>query len=108
LPSPRAIVPGFLARAIRSVLGQTFEDFELLVLDDASESDLQAGVTDFADAAGRGVFDAEITAGRPDVCLVDTNMAVFALRVSGVSMRAATCNVGVPPYAPAAAPSPSG
>ncbi len=53
-PAASAIIPTYnrpqvLVRAIKSVLGQTFGDFELLVVDDASTEDTEAMVRSFRD-----------------------------------------------------------
>ena len=49
---------GFLREAIKSVLGQTFRDFELLLLDDCPEDDREKVV--------RGYDDSRIVYARND------------------------------------------
>jgi len=41
--------PNFLRAAVRSVLGQTFQDFEIVIVDDASTGETQAVVASFGD-----------------------------------------------------------
>jgi hypothetical protein len=53
-PSVTVIIPAhnradIVARALRSVRAQTFQDFEVIVVDDASTDDLASSVTPFAD-----------------------------------------------------------
>jgi glycosyltransferase involved in cell wall biosynthesis len=52
IPTISVVIPtynyaGYLGRAIESVLGQTFDDFELLVLDDASTDDTESLVASY-------------------------------------------------------------
>jgi len=42
--------PAFLRRAIESVLRQTYEDFDIIVVDDASREDVQGIINDFHDS----------------------------------------------------------
>jgi glycosyltransferase involved in cell wall biosynthesis len=39
----------FLSKAIQSILNQTFKNFELIILDDGSEEDVEAIISDFND-----------------------------------------------------------
>jgi glycosyltransferase involved in cell wall biosynthesis len=55
MPKVSVVIPtynraGFLRLAVQSVLNQSFGDFEILIVDDASEDDTPAVVAGFADA----------------------------------------------------------
>ncbi|MEP7214522.1 MAG: glycosyltransferase family 2 protein, partial [Acidobacteriota bacterium] len=41
---------GFIRAAVRSVLEQSFEDFEIIVIDDGSTDNSAAAVQEFSDA----------------------------------------------------------
>jgi cellulose synthase/poly-beta-1,6-N-acetylglucosamine synthase-like glycosyltransferase len=62
MPSVSVVIPTrnrarVVPRAIRSVLTQTLQDFEILVVDDASEDDTEASVRKIADGRQSGGDD---------------------------------------------------
>src|SRR5262245_19129138 len=68
MPQVSVIIPTrnrarFLARAVQSVLVQTYQDFEILVVDDASEDDSAVVVQDFDDQRIRLLRHAERRGG---------------------------------------------
>jgi O-antigen biosynthesis protein len=63
-PAVSVVIPAFnrarlLARALESVIAQTFSDFEVLVVDDCSRDDLESVVTGFRDCRLRYLRQAE-------------------------------------------------